>query len=173
MSTYYPPGYGRVQGPSGATGGLGSTQTGYRDPMRRRLARPAGPAPVPPQYSLGSQGNQLSDILREAALQRRMQGPTEQPPFAPVTTDAMLQEPPMDLTQQPIEPMGPPPTGGPFEDVMADPQQFEQMMQDAALQGRIQGRRQVGERRSVADTVNDVSNAIQRRLAELTQGVLR
>jgi len=108
--------------------------------------------------------------MREAALQRRMQGPAQAP--GQYTSDNLPGVEPGINTLLPEE-QAPAQTGGPFADVLADPQQFEQMLSEAAMRGRITGRQQVQQRRSVADTVNDVSQAIQRRLAELTQGVLR
>ena len=177
MPITYPPGYGRVQGPSGATGGLGSTQTGYQDPRRRRLQRPelAGPAPVPPPYSLGAAGGQLSDILREAALQRRAGRIGES-----ADQSRMPFQSPVESLDLPVEDefpweREPPPPGGPFEDVLASPEDFAAMLQEAAMRGRLQGGRQVSERRqrqgSIADTVNAVSEAIQRRLDELRADV--
>lgn len=119
-------------------------------------------------------GAQLSDILRERALERRMSGQQGGPigeygQGGPVP-ESLLPEEPMPVTE--------PAPGGPFQDVMRSPDEFEQMLQDAALKGRLLGRQAVTERRqrqgySVSDTVNEVSNAIARRLSELTQGVLR
>lgn len=174
MSTYYPP----VQGPSGATGGLGSTQTGYQDPRRRRLQRPglAGPAHVPPPMATGPY-QQFQDIMREAALQRRMQGPAQVPgQYGAEGLPAI--EPGMELPQEPVD--QPTDTFGAGEEAagLDFEQAFEALMRRSDEQARqvgvTEGNLQVKKRRaSISDTVNEVSSAIQRRLAELTQGVFR